>query len=110
MNRLSKEINKKSALIFESFKEISRPIDWHSATINRLVEINDEKQKLVKLKNKLLLYLDDVRTPKNDEWVVARNYDEFIKIIKLKGLELFELISLDHDLGETAMIEYYNNV
>ena len=59
---------------------------------------------------KMRLYLDDVRTPKNDEWVVVRNYDEFVKIIQLKGLENFEVISLDHDLGDSAMIEYYTNV
>jgi hypothetical protein len=60
--------------------------------------------------NKKLLYLDDVRTPTSDEWVVVRNYDEFVSAIMLNGLGAFELISLDHDLGETAMIEYYNNV
>ena len=59
---------------------------------------------------KMRLYLDDVRTPKNDEWIVVRNYDEFVKIIQLNGLENFEVISLDHDLGDSAMIEYYTNV
>lgn len=59
---------------------------------------------------KMRLYLDDVRTPVNEDWIVARNYDEFVSIIKLRGLENFEVISLDHDLGETAMVEYYTNV
>lgn len=59
---------------------------------------------------KLRLYLDDVRTPIDDNWIVVRNYDEFVSMIKLHGLENFELISLDHDLGEGAMIEYYTNV
>jgi hypothetical protein len=62
------------------------------------------------MQNKFRLYLDDVRTPTNKEWVIARNYDEFVAQINLHGLENFELISLDHDLGETAMIEYYTNV
>lgn len=62
------------------------------------------------MQNKLRLYLDDVRTPTNDDWVVVRNYDEFVAQINLHGLENFELISLDHDLGDTAMIEYYTNV
>lgn len=62
------------------------------------------------MQNKLRLYLDDVRTPTNDEWIVVRNYDEFVAQINLHGLENFELISLDHDLGDTAMIEYYTNV
>ncbi len=56
------------------------------------------------------LYLDDVRTPIATDWVIARNYDEFVKEINLHGLESFEVISLDHDLGEGAMIEYYTNV
>ena len=56
------------------------------------------------------IYLDDVRTPTNDEWVVVRNYDEFVSYIKMHGLDNIELISLDHDLGESAMVEYYSNV
>jgi len=60
--------------------------------------------------NKMRLYLDDIRTPVNDEWIVVRNYEDFTLEIKKFGLERFELISLDHDLGDTAMIEYYNNV
>jgi hypothetical protein len=59
---------------------------------------------------KMRLYLDDVRTPVHDDWTVVRNYDEFVAAIKLHGLENFEIISLDHDLGDSAMIEYYNNV
>ena len=59
---------------------------------------------------RMRLYLDDVRTPTNEEWIVVRNYDEFVAMIKLKGLENFEVISLDHDLGDSAMIEYYTNV
>ena len=61
-------------------------------------------------KDKLYLYLDDVRTPKADNWEVVRNYDEFVAHIKLKGLGAYEVISLDHDLGEGAMVEYYTNV
>ena len=56
------------------------------------------------------LYLDDVRTPKDTDWEVVRSYDEFVAHIRLHGLENYELISLDHDLGDTAMNEYYNNV
>lgn len=56
------------------------------------------------------LYLDDVRTPVSEDWIVVRNYDEFVAQIKLIGLEGFEVISLDHDLGESAMVEYYTNV
>ena len=56
------------------------------------------------------LYLDDLRTPTADDWQVVRSYDEFIAHIRMNGLESYEVISLDHDLGDTAMNEYYNNV
>jgi hypothetical protein len=61
-------------------------------------------------KEKIRLYLDDVRTPKDTDWKVVRNYDEFVSTVMYIGLENIELISLDHDLGDTAMNEYYNNV
>ena len=61
-------------------------------------------------KKNIYLYLDDVRIPKDDRWEVVTNYDEFVAHIKLNGLENYECISLDHDLGEEAMQEYYRNV
>lgn len=61
-------------------------------------------------KEKIYLYLDDVRIPTDGNWEVVRSYDEFISHIKLNGLENYEVISLDHDLGESAMTEYYSNV
>ena len=62
------------------------------------------------MKNKKIwLYLDDVRIPTEGEWEVVRNYDEFVSHIKMNGLENYEVISLDHDLGEGALIEYYTN-
>ena len=64
----------------------------------------------MKINNRLRLYLDDIRTPVDDDWILVRNYDEFVKQIKLHGLGNFEVISLDHDLGEGAMVEYYTNV
>lgn len=64
----------------------------------------------MKINKRLRLYLDDIRTPKDLDWIVARNYDEFVTQIKLYGLGSFEVISLDHDLGEGAMVEYYTNV
>lgn len=57
------------------------------------------------------IYLDDVRTPVDkDEWVVVRNYEEFVEKVSEIGLENISLISLDHDLGETAMAEWRRNV
>jgi hypothetical protein len=64
----------------------------------------------MKINNRLRLYLDDIRTPVDDDWIVVRNYDEFVAQIKLRGLGNFEVISLDHDLGEGALVEYYTNV
>ena len=56
------------------------------------------------------IYLDDVRTPVNPDWVVVRSYDEFVEKVRELGFENIEVISLDHDLGDTAMNEYFNNV
>jgi hypothetical protein len=60
-------------------------------------------------KEKISLYLDDVRTPTDDSWQVVRDYNEFVAHIRLNGLENYEMISLDHDLGSEAMDEFYNN-
>jgi hypothetical protein len=59
---------------------------------------------------KMYLYLDDVRIPTEGNWEVVRTYEEFVAHVKLNGLENYEVISLDHDLGESAMQEYYTNV
>ena len=57
------------------------------------------------------IYLDDVRTPIDlDEWTVVRSYEEFVAKITEIGLENIGLISLDHDLGDSAMAEWHKNV
>ena len=63
------------------------------------------------------IYLDDVRTPSPNpsthevpEWIVVRSYDEFVAKVMELGLETIKMISLDHDLGDTAMKEYFENV
>ena len=44
------------------------------------------------------LYVDDIRTPKNnDNWVIARSYNEAIDLINNNNINQ---LSLDHDLGE----------
>jgi hypothetical protein len=58
----------------------------------------------------MTIYLDDIRTPKDKDWMVVRNYHEFVNLVQKIGLENIELISLDHDLGDSAMNEYYTNV
>lgn len=60
------------------------------------------------------LYLDDIRQPYETgdyiypfelksmyrllEWIIVRNYDEFVNYIKSNGLPT--MVSFDHDLGE----------
>lgn len=56
------------------------------------------------------VYLDDKRTPVEKDWIVVRNYDEFVQKVEEIGLDKIELMSLDHDLGKTAIDEYFNNV
>lgn len=67
--------------------------------------------------SKIRIYLDDVRTPLPNltthdvsEWTVVRSYDEFVAKIDEVGLENIDLISLDHDLGDSAMKEWHTNV
>jgi len=65
---------------------------------------------------KQYIYLDDVRTPTqavgddNQSWVVVRSYDEFVEKVNEIGLDNIQSISLDHDLGDTAVSEWKNNV
>jgi hypothetical protein len=59
---------------------------------------------------KVKIYLDDIRTPHDDSWVVCRDYDDFVEKVQEIGLDNIELISLDHDLGKTAIREYFTNV
>lgn len=61
------------------------------------------------MEKKYKVYLDDVRTPIDNEWIVARNHEEFVDTIQKLGLENIEEMSLDHDLGESAIAEYYTN-
>jgi len=56
------------------------------------------------------IYLDDIRTPVDKDWVVVRSYEEFVDKVNEVGLENIESISLDHDLGISAMREWHTNV
>lgn len=60
------------------------------------------------------LFLDDVRMPSeiyikdsDDDWVIARNYDEFVTIISRDGAP--DIISFDHDLGMVSELEVEHN-
>lgn len=59
---------------------------------------------------KVNIYLDDIRTPNEERWIICRNYDELVDKVDEIGLDNIETISLDHDLGETAIREYFKNV
>ena len=59
---------------------------------------------------KVKIYLDDMRTPVDNNWLVVRNFHEFVNLVNKVGLTNISLISLDHDLGDSAMQEYFNNV
>jgi hypothetical protein len=56
------------------------------------------------------LFLDDIRVPKdvkwvklpNVEWVIVRNFDQFVEKIEKDGLP--EIIAFDHDLA----FDHYN--
>ena len=65
---------------------------------------------LKKQKKMIKIYLDDVRTPVDKDWIIVRDYEQFVTKIQDIGLENIELISLDHDLGDTAMSEWHRNV
>ena len=56
------------------------------------------------------IYLDDVRTPKDSTWILVRTFDQFVNKVNEIGLANIESISLDHDLGDSAMSEYHRNV
>ncbi len=44
------------------------------------------------------LFLDDLRFPVDDDFVIARNFDEAITLVETLGCPIF--ISFDHDLGD----------
>jgi hypothetical protein len=51
------------------------------------------------MKDKISLFLDDVRSPSSHRWEVVKTYDQFVTQIRMHGLESYQIISLDHDLG-----------
>lgn len=45
------------------------------------------------------LYIDDIRNPKDDDFIVLRSYAEAVGWMRKNGCP--EFISFDHDLGDT---------
>jgi hypothetical protein len=59
------------------------------------------------------IYLDDIRTPLENEeieWIVVRDFYEFVHKVSELGITKIDGFSFDHDLGPKAMDEYYRNV
>ena len=54
---------------------------------------------------KYKIYLDDERTPNDKTCIVVRNYDQFIQKISELGFDNIDVISFDHDLGDTKIEE-----
>lgn len=53
---------------------------------------------LADVKSRWKLWLDDLRNPPGNDWVVARSYDEAVHAVEQRGFP--GEFSLDHDLGE----------
>lgn len=70
---------------------------------------------------KKYIYLDDIRTPSPNPpspnpttddapvWIIVRSYTEFVDKVNEIGLDDIQMISLDHDLGISAVQEWKNN-
>lgn len=43
------------------------------------------------------LWIDDVRVPPNETWVWAKNFEQAVRVVAIRGLP--DEISFDHDLG-----------
>lgn len=48
------------------------------------------------------LFLDDIRNPPDQSWVVVRSYNEFVAYIEEHGMP--EVISFDHDLADAHYV------
>jgi hypothetical protein len=51
------------------------------------------------------IYVDDIRTPISQGYVICRNYDEAIDVLKNTDNKI-DFISLDHDLGDDSKSGY----
>ncbi len=49
---------------------------------------------------KVNIFLDDIRTPKSNDWLIVRNYSDFIKAFEILTFDDIGTISLDHDLAD----------
>lgn len=54
----------------------------------------------------LKLWLDDIRTPPDNTWIHVYSADTAFDLIEIVGLYQFEVMSLDHDLGDNVPTGY----
>lgn len=104
-----KVISKKESAITEI--HLNHDVDYRGGllttirtqTLNKIDEEsyfkhNEEFNIFVNDSRSYRLYLDDIRMPKNNDFVVARDFESFKTIVKRFGIPSY--ISFDHDLGE----------
>ena len=68
------------------------------------MHIYPENEKSIHLTYRWKLFLDDLREPKSDDFVIARNVKKAKELIKKKGFPSY--MSLDHDLGKNEPTGY----
>lgn len=60
------------------------------------------------------IYLDDFRIPlehpEGKEWIIVRDYKEFVDKVLEIGLSNIDIFSLDHDLDPSATSHYFDYV
>lgn len=44
------------------------------------------------------LFLDDLRDPVTNDWIIARDYKQAVRIVMMRGIP--SELALDHDLGD----------
>jgi hypothetical protein len=101
----SEELQKLEQEIMEKIENLN----WIEIPEDK-IEISRKRIKNIMETNKVKIYLDDVRTPVDPTWKVVRNYEQFVDQATYYGLENIDIISLDHDLGPSAMQEWHTNV
>lgn len=95
------------------FEEYRNALEEWQDKEEELARKNKEKdisKKVKKKRKKYYIYLDDVRIPLEDDWIVVKDYDQFVSKMEEIGFDNIALVSLDHDLGISAMREWATNV
>lgn len=54
------------------------------------------------------LFLDDIRSPPSDDWIVFRDVPTFL--LHARNAEPTDILSLDHDLGDDSKFSGYDAI